>query len=79
MDKWSFILDLPITNVIFHSYVSLPEGKVYKCCVCSHAWDPEQWGLHLEDSTFPPRFHVKFGDVTDVTHHPGSYPYNCSI
>ena len=25
--KWPFIVDLPIKNVIFHSYVSLPEGN----------------------------------------------------
>ena len=24
--KWPFIVDLPIKTVIFHSYVTLPEG-----------------------------------------------------
>ena len=27
--KWSFIVDFPIKIVIFHSYVSLPEGHLY--------------------------------------------------
>ena len=41
-----FIVDLPIKVVIFHSYVSLPEGKQtvnhFGMCVCvfetSHLW-----------------------------------------
>ena len=28
--KWSFRADFPIQRVIFHGYVSLPEGKSHK-------------------------------------------------
>ena len=48
---WPFIVDLPIKNgpmVIFHSYVSLPEGKSYWMLHC-HVWLPE--GRRAEWST----------------------------
>ena len=36
--KWPCIVDLPLKMVIFHSYVSLPEGRCLLALVNDHKW-----------------------------------------
>ena len=50
--KWPFMVDLPIEMVIFHSYVSLPEGMLTTskemCVALSHAFQTNHRPHHRQ-------------------------------
>ena len=51
MEKWPFIVDLPINSmVIFHSYDSLPRGYMCFCCIAMKILMGIEWGNTIDPS-----------------------------